>query len=96
MLTQTSWASAPIRDVVEGALAAHRTGRGQISVSGPDLHLTAKQALALAIAIHELATNATKYGALSGGGNVAMAWSDGRSAAPKPSASPGPRAAALR
>ncbi len=76
LLTQSSWASAPIRDVVEGALAAHRTGRGQISTGGPDLHLTARQALALAVAIHELATNATKYGALSGHGSVAVAWSD--------------------
>ena len=76
LLTQSSWASAPIRDVVEGALAAHRTSQRQISVSGPDLHLTAKQALALAVAIHELATNATKYGALSGNGSVAVAWSD--------------------
>ena len=76
LLTQSNWASAPIRDVVEGALAAHRTGRGQISAGGPDLHLTAKQALALAVAIHELATNATKYGALSGHGSVAVAWSD--------------------
>ena len=76
LLTQASWASAPIRDVVEGALAAHRTGQRQISINGPDLHLTAKQALALSIAIHELATNATKYGALSGTGSVAVAWSD--------------------
>ena len=76
LLTQSSWASAPIRDVVEGALAAHRTGRSQIGVSGPDLHLTAKQALALAVAIHELATNAVKYGALSANGSVAVTWSD--------------------
>lgn len=75
LLTQASWASAPIRDVVEGALAVHRTGQSQISIDGPDLHLTAKQALALAVAIHELATNATKYGALSGRGKVAVAWS---------------------
>jgi two-component sensor histidine kinase len=76
LLTQSSWASAPIKDVVEGALAAHRTARSQISAGGPDLHLTARQALALALAIHELATNATKYGALSGTGSVAVAWSD--------------------
>lgn len=76
LLTQASWASAPIRDVVDGALAPHLTNRGQISTSGPNLHLTAKQALALAVAIHELATNATKYGALSGSGSVAVAWSD--------------------
>ena len=97
LLTQSSWASAPIRDVVEGALAAHRTGRGQISVGGPDLHLTAKQALALAVAIHELATNATKYGALSGRRQRRRGVvRPSRSAAPKPSASPGPRAAAPR
>jgi two-component sensor histidine kinase len=76
LLTQSSWASAPIRDVVEGALAAHRTSRSQISASGPDLQLTAKQALALAVAIHELATNATKYGALTGHGSVAVTWTD--------------------
>ncbi|MDO9060818.1 MAG: sensor histidine kinase, partial [Bradyrhizobium sp.] len=76
LLTQASWASAPIRDVVEGALAAHRTSQRQISTGGPDLNLTAKQALALAVAIHELATNATKYGALSGHGSVAVTWSD--------------------
>jgi two-component sensor histidine kinase len=76
LLTQSSWASAPIRDVVEGALAAHRTSRSQISASGPDLQLTAKQALALAVAIHELATNATKYGALTGHGSVAVTWAD--------------------
>jgi two-component sensor histidine kinase len=76
LLTQSSWASAPIRDVVEGALAAHRTSRSQISATGPDLQLTAKQALALAVAIHELATNATKYGALTGHGSVAVTWTD--------------------
>jgi two-component sensor histidine kinase len=76
LLTQSNWASAPIREVVEGALAAHRTSRNRITAAGPDLHLTARQALALAIAIHELATNATKYGALSGRGSVAVTWSD--------------------
>jgi two-component sensor histidine kinase len=75
ILTQTSWSDAPIREIVNGALAPHRPGRGCIRVSGPNLVLQSRQALALAVAIHELATNATKYGALSTGGRVDVAWS---------------------
>jgi two-component sensor histidine kinase len=74
ILTQTSWASAPIKEVIEGALAPHRAGHGQIYTTGPDLVLPSKQALALSVAIHELATNAVKYGALSGDGTVNIAW----------------------
>lgn len=75
ILTQTSWTDAPIRDIVNGALAPHRPGRGCIRVSGPDLVLQPSQALALAVAIHELATNAMKYGALSTRGRVDVTWS---------------------
>lgn len=76
ILTQTSWASAPIKDVVEGALAPHRTAQGRIRSSGPDFNLLPKQSLALAIAVHELATNAVKYGALSTDGSVEIEWSE--------------------
>ena len=76
ILTQTSWLSAPIKEVVEGALASHRTGEGRIRIAGPDLRLNPKQALSLALAVHELATNAAKYGALSvAEGTVAINWS---------------------
>lgn len=76
ILTQTSWTSAPIRNVVDGALASHH-GQGHVDIRGPDLELAPKQALALALAVHELATNAVKYGALSvGGGRVDIAWSN--------------------
>jgi two-component sensor histidine kinase len=78
ILTQKSWHSASMGDVVEGALAPHRTGQGRIDVSGPELLLQPKQVLAMALAVHELATNAVKYGALSGGGGkVCIAWSTG-------------------
>jgi two-component sensor histidine kinase len=78
ILTQKNWLSAPIKEVVEGALAPHRTGQGRIDVSGPELLLQPKQALAIALSVHELATNAVKYGALSGaGGTVCIAWSTG-------------------
>jgi two-component sensor histidine kinase len=76
ILTQTSWTSAPILEVVTRALAAHRSGERHISVSGPDLELQPRPALALALAVHELATNAAKYGALSGKGQVVIAWSN--------------------
>jgi len=76
ILTQTSWASAPIRDVIEGALASH-TGQDRIAIDGPDLDLPPRQALALALAVHELATNAVKYGALSThAGRVDIAWNN--------------------
>ncbi len=54
----------------------HHWGADRLSVTGADLDLGPKQALALALAIHELATNATKYGALSKpSGTVDVSWS---------------------
>jgi two-component sensor histidine kinase len=76
LLTQKSWASASVSDVVNGALAPHRSGPGRIHASGPDLELQPKQALALAVAVHELATNALKYGALSNNGQVDIVWTN--------------------
>jgi len=76
ILTASSWTEAPIADVVDGALAVHRGGTGsRIRASGPDVNLAAKPALALALALHELATNAAKYGALSNDvGTVDLRW----------------------
>ncbi len=76
ILTRTSWSSAPIKDVINGALAPHCGEHGQIQMSGPDINLQPKQALAMAVAVHELATNALKYGALSTDGNIDISWSD--------------------
>ena len=75
VLVASNWASAPLSVVVEGALRPHRTGEARIKTSGPAVDLTAKQALALSLALHELATNATKYGALStSGGTIDVTW----------------------
>ena len=82
ILTSTDVSVARISDIVETALVAHQAGDGQILMAGPQIDLTAPQALGLSLAIHELATNATKYGALSeAGGRVDIAWTadrDGR------------------
>jgi PAS domain S-box-containing protein len=76
ILTQASWTAAPIADVIEGALCVHQqTSASRIRISGPNVLLAAKPALALSLALHELATNAAKYGALSNGdGFVDLRW----------------------
>ncbi|MBE7204220.1 MAG: PAS domain S-box protein [Parafilimonas terrae] len=76
ILTQASWTEAPIADIVAGALMAHRDAGGtRIRTGGPNVLLAAKPALSLALALHELATNAAKYGALSTeGGFVDLRW----------------------
>ena len=75
ILTKSSWTTASMPIVVDGALAPHRSGEGRITISGPPVELTAKQALSLALALHELATNASKYGSLSvPGGTILITW----------------------
>lgn len=75
VLTKTSWSAAPIETVVKEALAPHRTGEGRFKIFGPHLTLEPKPALALALAVNELATNAAKYGAMSNReGSVAVRW----------------------
>lgn len=76
ILTRTSWTAAPIAEVIESALCVHRQSRGsRIRIGGPNVLLAAKPALSLALALHELATNAAKYGALSNEtGYVDLRW----------------------
>ncbi len=75
ILIQSSAARASIEMVIEGALAPYRSGEARIKMSGPHLELESKQALSLAIAVHELATNAVKYGALSNdAGTIQIHW----------------------
>ncbi|MBB4001242.1 HWE histidine kinase domain-containing protein [Aurantimonas endophytica] len=75
MLTDTNWETADILAIVAAAIAPHRDRGGRFTIDGPSVHLTAQQAMGLALAIHELATNAAKYGALSNeGGHVDIEW----------------------
>lgn len=77
LLTAESWHGARLTDVVASAMTPFETTRQpQISRSGCPVWLTAQRALALSMALHELATNAVKYGALSDlEGHVAIHWS---------------------
>ena len=79
LLTRASFAEADIRDVVEEGLAPFQDDTGRICVKGPPVMLSSRQALTLALAINELATNALKYGALSNTtGTVHVTWEAGR------------------
>jgi two-component sensor histidine kinase len=77
LLMQENWAGAILSEVVRAALRPHDTPddtRFKVT-AGPDIRLSAKTALAIAMALHELSTNALKYGALSvPGGCVDLSW----------------------
>ncbi|HEY1503506.1 MAG TPA: ATP-binding protein, partial [Stellaceae bacterium] len=78
VLTRENWEGAGLHDVLIEALAAHLTEAEQqrLWFDGPALKLLPRASLALSMAFHELATNAVKYGALSGDeGRVDIAWS---------------------
>ena len=77
VLTAESWHGARLNDMSCAAMAPFEAvQRPQISRSGPPVWLAAQPALALSLALHELATNATKYGALSTPeGRVSLNWS---------------------
>ncbi|GJE01846.1 sensor histidine kinase [Methylobacterium isbiliense] len=76
ILIQGSWAAADLQNVVEGAADLHG-GRGpdRFLIDGPAVRLGPRSALALSLILHELATNAAKYGALSRvEGRVSVTW----------------------
>ena len=73
LLTAARWRGAAIDHLAAAELGA--LAPGQTSWEGPDLFLTPRAANTLALALHELASNAVKFGALSGdGGRVDLRW----------------------
>ena len=65
-LAEAHWSGVPLETVLLDELAPYRHENGaNLRISGPVTILNAKQALTLGMAMHELATNAAKYGALS-------------------------------
>jgi PAS domain S-box-containing protein len=78
VLTRESWEGAGLKEVVGEAVAPHRgspAGGDRFELDGPDLRLPTAMALSLSMALHELCTNAAKYGALSRpGGEVRISW----------------------
>jgi len=73
LLTGQNWSGADLREVVARAAAPFAGARFELS--GPAVQLSPRQAMALSMALHELATNAAKYGALSSPeGRVEVSW----------------------
>jgi len=74
LLTRKQWEAAPMQLVVEDAMRPHAEPE-RIAIAGPPIKIPPKTAISLSLAIHELATNAVKYGALSvPDGRIAIRW----------------------
>lgn len=77
LLAQSRWAGADIRSLVTKEFSPYRAaGESRADIIGPNLMLKPKSAQSIAVALHELTTNAVKYGALSvSTGRVRVEWS---------------------
>ncbi len=74
-LTAENWRGVTLRNLILSTLAPIVVEESRYSVAGPDLRVEPKSAVALSMAIHELCTNAIKYGALSdAAGRVGIVW----------------------
>jgi len=74
LLSDSRWRGADLGTLVGEELAPYRAG-DKVAISGPDISLLPATAQGIALALHELATNAAKHGALSSmKGNVSLTW----------------------
>ena len=76
VLVRNSWQGAPLAKLIRQHLLPFiDTQSSRVELSGPDIVITAEATQAIGLAIHELATNAIKYGALSvPAGKVKISW----------------------
>ena len=76
LLSESRWEGADVRTLVGEELAPYRGGdAARVKLDGPAVILSPEKAQNLALALHELATNSAKYGALSAAkGTLAVGW----------------------
>jgi PAS domain S-box-containing protein len=83
VLTAKHWGDVSLAKLVRDALAPHGSAAA-IAIDGPDLSIAPRTAVSLSLGLHELATNAVKYGALSTpDGRVSVRWSIADPSAPR-------------
>ena len=74
-LAEANWSGVSLAALIRDETAPYQDGARNVTVAGPDITLDPKCAVSLGMAIHELATNAAKHGALSAkGGSVQVTW----------------------
>jgi PAS domain S-box-containing protein len=82
VLTRENWEGASLGEIARDAVEPYRGGDDRILIRGPEVRLSPRAALALAMGLQELSTNAVKYGALSNeAGRVEISWALDRGAA---------------
>ena len=75
ILTRQRWEAAPIRQIICDTITAVKADDNRLRLDGPDLLIPPKTGVSLAMAIHELTTNAVKYGSFSNEtGQVTVQW----------------------
>jgi two-component sensor histidine kinase len=75
ILSAEEWRGAELTGLLDAVLSAHRTAPGRVSLEGPRVVLAPKIAQSMALALHELVTNAAKYGALAtAAGRLSVRW----------------------
>jgi PAS domain S-box-containing protein len=76
LIARMNYDAVELRPLIEAELAAHGDGQAdKVQVEGPPVVLPAPAAQALALAVHELATNAVKYGAIGKpAGHLSVTW----------------------
>ena len=75
VLVQENWAAADLHAIVAQVLAPLTRPEGGLQVNGPPIRVNPHQAVSLSLGLHELVTNAVKYGALSTlEGRVSVSW----------------------
>lgn len=75
LLSAKSWEGADLSELIHGQVSAGASDETRLATTGPAVRLDPQMALHLALIIHELCTNATKYGALSvPSGRVSIDW----------------------
>lgn len=75
LLTNALWEGVDLAELVKVAVAPFENVKGQFALDGPSIVIRPNGAVTLALVLHELATNAAKYGALStASGKVSVTW----------------------